>query len=335
MLATWVGSYQFSNLFPIGLAQLKQGYLTPADLAFELFREDFENLFNLHKQTKADIPWSAFPLAVFPWAEAIVGCPIIHRDGNIWAERWLDSYEVLEDQGSLRPDQAWLEKLVEFTKWLVKLSGGRFPVAISLIRGPTDLLAAMRGAQQSILDLVDKPEPVERLLQKLTNIWINIAQVQQAQIPAFADGYGWSIQNLWSEEPGGWFQDDAVAFLSPSLHKQYIAPYEEKLSRCMERTGCHLHSAAIFTVEELLKMRQLDVIEMNVDVVGKTVPEMIPAFQQILESKRLYVWGKFSIEDLGIMKETLPTRGFALQLMDDDPVTVQATIHKVKEIWES
>jgi hypothetical protein len=335
LLATWVGSYQFPDLFPIGLSQLEEGFLDPTDIKFDYFREDYENLYSLHSQATADIPWSAFPLVVFPWAEAIAGCPVIHREGNIWAEHWLDRYETLEDQGGLKPNPAWLEKLVEFTQGLVKLSDNRFPIAVSLLRGPTDLLAAIRGAQESILDLIDDPEPVERLLQSLTDLWIQAASIQQAHIPTFTDGYGWSVQNLWSKEPGGWFQDDAIAFSSPRLYQKYVTPCEEKLSRSMQRTGCHLHSAAIFTVSELLKMPELDVIEMNLDVVGKSIPEMIPAFQRVLDTKRLYVWGNFTTEDLRVMKENLPTRGFALQLMDDNPLAVQAMFDQVKEVWKT
>jgi hypothetical protein len=314
---------------------MKDGYLAPGDVDFELFREDFEDLFVLHGQATADVPWSAFPLVVIPWAEAIAGCPIIHRGGNVWAEHWLESYETLEDAGGLKPRAAWMEKLVEFTQWLVNMSDGRFPIAVSLLRGPADLLAAMRGAQESVLDLMDNPEPVERLLQSLTDLWMQAAHAQQAHIPPFASGYGWNIQNLWSEEPGGWFQDDAIAYWSPPLHRQFIAPCERQLSQTLARMGCHLHSPAIFAVNELLSMPELDVIEMNLDLVGKTIPEMIPAFQRILETQRLYVWGSFSAEDLRLMKASLPTRGLALQVMADSPQGVQAMIRLVEETWRT
>jgi len=86
-------------------------------------------------------------------------------------------------------------------------------------------------------------------------------------------------------------------------------------------------------VDELLKMPDLDVIEMNLDVVGKTISQMIPQFQRILETKRLYVWGHFTEADLQTMHDQLSARGLALQLMDTSPEVVRRMIRQVEEIW--
>lgn len=333
LLATWVGSYELAPLFSNGLALLPEGELSPGDIRLETFRRDYELLFENYRQATADVPWSAFPLMVLPWVEAIAGCRIVHREGNIWAEPWLDGYDQLEGGCGLEPRMDWLAKLVEFTEWLVALSAGRFPVAISLMRGPADLLAAMRGAQNSVLDLMDTPQAVKSVLERITDIWIQTAEAQMSRIPSFAGGYGWSVQNLWSDKPGGWFQDDAVAYWSPSLYQTYAVSCEERLSRCLAKTGCHLHSTAIFTVDGLLKMPELGVIEMNLDDVGKSIPEMIPVLRRILETQRLYVWGKFTVNDLVTMKRELPSRGLALQLIAQTPEAVRAMIRQVDEIW--
>ncbi len=331
LLATRVGSYGAASLYPRGLAHLPEGELKPADIHFELFRKDYEALFERHLRASSDVPWSAFSLLVMPWLEAIAGCRVVHRSGNIWAEPRLDSYDRLEE--SLRPRLDWLAKLAEFTEWLVELSDGRFPVAVSLLRGPADVLAAMRGAQDSVLDLMDAPQDPARVLNWVTDLWVEAAQAQLSLIPPFAGGYGWNTQNLWSEEPGGWFQDDAIAYWSPSLYRRYAAPCEAKLSKSLPRTGCHLHSSAIFVVDGLLEMPDLGVIEMNLDDVGKSIPEMIPVFQKVLETQRLYVWGNFTRDDLVLMKETLPAKGLALQLMYETPEETRVMVQQVERIW--
>jgi len=331
LLAAWIGSYEAASLYPRGLAQLPEGELKPSDLGFELFRQDYEALFESHRQAAVDVPWSAFPLLVMPWLEAIAGCRVVHRSGNVWAEPWLDSYDRLDER--LQPRLDWLAKLTEFTEWLVALSHGRFAVGVSLLRGPADVLAAMRGAQESVLDLMDAPEGPERVLDWVTDLWIQAARAQLSHIRPFAGGYGWSIQNLWSEEPGGWFQDDAMAYWSPSLYRRYAAPREAKLSKSLPRTGCHLHPPAIFTVDGLLEMPELGVIEMNQDISGERIPEMIPVFRRILETRRLFVWGHFTREDLVAMKEKLPARGLALQPLCDTPEEVRAIVQEVERIW--
>ena len=332
LLGSWVGSYEIPKFFPKGLAQLPEGKLEPDTIRFEAFRPDYERLFELHDQTGADVPWVAIPLMMVPWVEAIAGCPIHHHGGNVWAAPWLDTYERL-DETDLQPDPAWLETLVEFTRWLVQLSDGRFPVGLTLMRGPADLLAALRGTEELIYDLYDHSEAVGRALEQLTEIWLQVARAQLAHIPKFADGHCFSIQHLWGRRPGGWFQDDAIAYWSPTFYEHYARVCEARLSRGMELTGIHLHSPALFTVDHLVEMPDLDVIEVNLDDVGPRIPEMIPRFRQVLEHKRLLVWGDFTTTDLRIMKEHLPARGLALQLIGETPEKVRALSREVETLW--
>ena len=334
LLTTWVGTYQIAELYEDGLGRLPEGELTPADIEYELFRSDYERLYERHSRATADTPWPAYPVMVVPWVEAIVGCPIHHRAGNVWAEPWIDTYDRL-DEVDLQLNLAWLDRLAGFTRWLVELSGGRFPVALSLMRGPADLQAAVRGAEQSIYDLFDYPHHLDRTLKALTEAWIKVMRAQLDTIPGFAGGHSFSCQHLWARKQGGWFQDDAIAFWSPAFYRKHVRACEETLSGCADVTGIHLHPASLFTVDELVKMPNLDVIEVNVDDVGPTVQEMIPRFQQILEKKRLLIWGAFTIDDLVTIKENLPTRGLALQLMGATPEQVQSLIGQVEEAWHA
>ena len=334
LLAGWVGSYQAAELYPHGLARLPDGQLRPQDIDFESFRLDYEALYENHRRFDADVPWAAFPVMVLPWVEAIIGCPIRHHDGNIWAEPCIDDFDDWARQG-LQINAGWLERLVEFTRWLVRLSDGRFPVALSLMRGPADLLAAARGAERSIYDLYDYPEDTRQALKVFTHVWTQVAHAQLAHLPPFAGGHAFSVQSLWGERPGGWFQDDAIAFWSPKFYRQHVLACEARLSRSMELTGIHLHPASLFTVDDLVQMPDLDVIEVNLDDVGPRIPEMIPRFQQILAHKRLLVWGALTGDDLALMQRTLPTGGLCLQLIGPTPEYVQEMIDTAKAIWST
>ena len=334
LLSAWVGSYETPKLFPSGLADLPAGELDPGSLRVEAFGEDYERLYELQGRTEVDVPWVASPPMVVPWVEAIAGCPIHHHDGNMRAAPWLESYDALNRTG-LQPDRAWLETLVEFTRGLVRLSDGRFPVGLSLMRGPADLLGAMRGTEALVYDLFDHPEAVARSMELLTDLWIQAARAQLEQIPVFADGYCFSIQALWSRRRGGWFQDDAIAYWSPDTYRQYAEACEARLSQAMDATGIHLHPPSLFTVDHLLEMPALDVIQVNLDDVGPRIPEMIPRFQQILDKKRLLVWGAFTGEDLRTLAENLPTAGFGLQLSATTPDEVNAMVRQVRSIWNA
>jgi len=332
LLSCWVGTFAVVEHYVRGMASLPNDELNPRDLDFEKFMPDYERLFAIHQATGVDVPWAAFPLMTLPWLEAIIGCPIHHRNGNVWADHWLDTYARLEEI-ELKPDNPWLERLLAFTDWLVELSDGRFPVALSLMRGPLDLLSAVRGPERMCLDLFDYPEQLHSALDRLTSIWIQVAHAQLAHTPAFEGGYSFSVINLWGKKSGGWFQDDAVALWSPKYYRRYLRACEERLSSCMGTTGIHLHPASLFVIEDLIAMPDLDVIEVNLEEMGPTLEEMIPTLNQALKVKNLVIWGDFTAGDLLLMKEHLPTRGLALQLMAPRPEGVRAKVEEVMEVW--
>jgi hypothetical protein len=332
LLTAWVGSFDISHLYPAGLSRLPEGLLTPDAVAPELFAEDYERLYAAHRDTGADAPWAAFPVMVLPWVEAICGCPIYHRGGHIWAEPWLEDYAAAGD-GDWLLHAGWLERLLGFQRWLARLSAGRFPTALSLMRGPTDLLAAIRGAQRLIYDYYDRPEEVSHALLRLADAWVRIAQAQRSVVGPFAGGYSFSVQTLWSPQPGGWFQDDALAYSSPGFWRAFSLEPARRLARCMPRTGIHLHGQALYTVDDLLEIPELAVIEVNLDDVGPRIAQMLPVFQRIAAHKRLFVWGALTDDDLCLLREGLPAAGLALQLSAPTAEGARARLERAKAIW--
>lgn len=325
LIATRVGDWTSEDHYPNGLASLPDGQLQPADFDVAAFWPDYELLYARHAATVADVPWAAFPPFPMPWLEAIIGCPVYHRAGAIWAGHWLESYALWREV-DVTPANPWLAKLLEFTEGLAALSAERFPVALALMRGPLDLLSALRGPQQMVFDLFDEPQAVDQMLQRLAGIWRDVARLQMARIPSFHGGYGFSVINLWARQPCGWFQDDAIALLSPTYYRRFLRDREAWLAQSLPITGIHLHPAPLFTVDELLAMPALKVIEVNLDVNGPPLARLIPQFQRILQRKNLAIWGEFSRDDFVLLRDSLPRAGLAVQIMAPSAAQVQASI---------
>ncbi len=333
LLASWMGNFEVGYNYRTGLSKMDNGLLSPSDISFEIFREDYERLYTAHREIDEDIPWAAFPLMVFPWVEAILGCPIYNKDGNIQAEHGSFAYTDIIDEKKLRND--WLEVLRAFLDWLNSLSGGRFPVAMSLMRGPVDLLSVLRGAEQSIFDIYDCPEDLRQALKVISARWKRIADLQQEHLQPWEGGYSFSLQTLWSEKRCGWFQDDALSYWSPDLYRRYVLPFEQDLSQALPLTGIHLHSGALYTVDDLVQIPDLDVIEVNLDDVGMSIPEMMPWFKRILKHKRLYILGDLSDSDLLAVHNELPSTGLALQLIGKNSEIINRRIETVKRVWST
>ena len=335
LLSSLVGAYSMVRNYPHGVSRLPDGDLAPEDIEVEAFAPDYEKLFAKSLETGVDVPWAAYPLVSVPWVEAIAGCPIHNSGGNMVARPWVEDYGQLREL-KIEPSNRWLAKLLEFSSFLVKLSDGRFPVSNSLMRGPLDLLAAARGSERMCLDLYDRPGEIDGALERLTDIWIQVAREQASRIPSFQGGYSFGQIDLWGRKQGGWFQNDALALWSPELHLTHARACEERLSRSMDATGMHLHPHSLFAVEELVRMSGLGVIEVNYEKpYGMPLAQMMPHLRRAIESKRLSLWGEFDEVELQLLKDGLPTSGLSLQLIGETPEIVRATVQSVEKIWGS
>lgn len=332
LIATRVGGWTSEDHYPNGLASLPDGQLQPEDFDVAAFWPDYESLYARHAATPADAPWAAFPPFPMPWLEAIIGCPVYHRRGAIWAGHWLEDYEPWGEV-DLTPANRWLAKLLEFSQGLVVLSAGRFPVALALMRGPLDLLSALRGPERMVFDLFDQPQAVDRALQRLTAIWRAVANLQWAKIPPFQGGYGFSVINLWARQPCGWFQDDAIALFSPVYYRRFLRDCEAQLARSLPISGIHLHPSPLWSLDELLAMPDLAVVEINLDVNGPSVAELLPHFQRILACKNLAIWGQFGADDFALLQQHLPCAGLALQIMGETAAHVRASVAELYQAY--
>jgi hypothetical protein len=66
-------------------------------------------------------------------------------------------------------------------------------------------------------------------------------------------------------------------------------PQEAILAAAIDASGIHLHSRSLDSVDRLLEIPKIDIIEVKVDDVEKQIPGTVPWFSQILKRKRLYV----------------------------------------------
>jgi hypothetical protein len=333
LISFWVGSFSIPDLYPFSMSRLPDGTLTADDIVLEIFRDDYQRLYTNNLGTGSDVPWAAFPIMTIPWLEAILGCTIQKSGNNIWAEPLPGTLEQIPTRRIDLGGNAWLEKLLEFTQWLIDFSAGRFPVSAALMRGPSDLLSAMRGSTQMCLDIIDRPDAVKKIMGDLAEFWIKVAQQQIDLIPPFDGGYSFGQIYLWGREKGAWFQDDAVALLSPKHFKQFLFPFEKRIASALPKSGIHLHPRTLFVVDDLLDIADLGVIEVNYEPYGVTLKDMLPYLIKAVRRKRVVLWGDFNEQDLIFLKENLPAQNLCLQMNVGSAEKARSAMALVNSIW--
>jgi hypothetical protein len=245
------------------------------------------------------------------WAEACV------RDWSDW--RWPESYI----------DNPWTQKLLELMDLLAAHAAGRYQVAPTLMRGPSDILAAMRGGAALVMDLMDQPENVRPAIDEAARLWSDLATAQLAHILPSREGYvaGAAALRTWAPDKVLWLQEDAMALLSPKLYRKHFLPADRYLSDSFTCVAFHLHGSALWAIDELVQLPGVDVLELNFEDARCDVEGTFAGWRKIQRHKPVVLWRRggpdFEIWLQRVLKE-LPAAGVSVQVSAQDRAEAEA-----------
>jgi hypothetical protein len=307
---------------PAVVRSLGPGLMKPQDLRIEPFLDDCEWLYEFHRNCDPDYLFvgSAFPH--FPWIEAIAGCPVVFSGTAFFAEPFVDDWR--DWRAPAKPlETPWGQKLLELLQAVAEQARGRYPVGTTLMRGPSDMLSAMRGPSRLPLDLFDCPAAIRSAAEACADLWVEVAKAQLALVPESTEGYmaGAQAYRTWAPEKVVWLQDDATALFSPILYRDLVLRQIERILDEFPCTGFHLHGKVQWGVDVLLSIPKLDVIEFGPDA-GQDMQELFPLCKRILERKKL-VFLRWYEDDLpGWLDRVLaefPFGGLSVQVQANNP----------------
>jgi DNA-binding FadR family transcriptional regulator len=312
-----VGDFFFSRHFKAAHGLLAPDTsITPEMLDVAAFLPDYERMFQESEAIGQDGFWAGEPFTGIPWMEAILGAPIRAGRESFTSRPWLSSPAEALEKVSFDPGNPWLAKYLEFTAALVQQSRGRFPVGMPIMRGPSDMLGALLGQQEMVLALMmEDPAVMRRLIERVARAFLSVIDAQRRLVPAFHGGTALGFYHVWAPGASIWWQDDLSAILSPKVYREFFLDSARLILAGHPHTAFHLHPASFFIIDELLSLEGLRVIEVNKDIGGPSVKEMLPVLSKIMQTRGLILWGDLTIEDLEVVKRSLPCRGLCLHVV--------------------
>ena len=316
LLGVRIGDYLLANKFQAALPLLEEGKkILPEMLEVDRFLDDYERMYRESLEVAQDAFWTAAPFTAIPWMEAMLGCEVRASEASMTSEPWLKSLEDIDQVTLNEESNPWLAKYLEFVERLTEYSQGRFPVGQPILRGISDMMGALRGQTNLVFDFIDRPVQLHQLGRKLTEIFRTVIQRHRESTTTFRDGYAIGFYHLWCPGPCLWFQEDLAALLSPALYRKHIYELNVALCQGYEYTLCHLHPTSFFILDDLLGIEGLKTIQVNKDIGGPSIKEMLPEFQKVLREKRLVIWGDLDENDLDAIFATLPYDGLYLHIV--------------------
>lgn len=288
---------------------LEPGAIITADmLRVDDFLPDYERMYHESERIGQDAFFTAEPYVSMPWLEAMLGCTVVAGDSSFISEPWIKDPEQIKEV-KLRPDNPWLLKYLEFTKKLVALSDGRFPVGQPIMRGPADVVGALVGQAEMVLAMMDEPEIMKDFFMKAGAAQAEVVRRQKELLPPFHGGDALGFYHVWTPGPCVWYQEDLSTIMSPDMYDEFLRDAERAICQGYDYTAVHLHPASFFILDQLLENDFLKAIQVNKDVGGPTVPEMLPQIKKIVERKNFIFWGDLTVDDIHVLRDNLPAKG--------------------------
>jgi len=277
------------------------------------------------------------PFFKIPWIEAMLGCPIKMTEGQIWVKRYEGALERVIQRGVNFEHDPWFQLYLEFLRRLQDRLGRRYPVsANTLLRGPSDLVAALMGVQEACIGWIEQSVLMARLMRVCTDANLAVIEAGYKVLKPFENGH-MSGFGIWSPAPVVRTQADHSTLLSPGMYERQILPYDLEVIRACPRCIFHIHNNGLHIAPTLIQIAELDVIQVVVDPYpdARRKPYEIEMLNMIQEHKPLIVDVNFpSFQEAERFLAQLSPRGLCFNARFD-PATLASLPSDVpgSRIW--
>ncbi len=161
-----------------------------------------------------------------------LGCHGVEMPGTVWCRPCMDSPETARFE--FDETNFYWDFCCRLAKEQLRLAEGKYLVAFPDLIEALDTLAAMRGTENLLTDLIDRPDWVHESLRKITALYFRYYDILYDMI---RDEVGGTVFWCWAPGRMAKFQCDFCAMISPEMFGEFMRPYLaemcERVSYCM------------------------------------------------------------------------------------------------------
>ncbi len=262
---------------------------------------------------------------------AFLGASVQVDENTVWFES--PKSQKLEDiRLEYDADNYWWRWVQAITQAGVDRWGEQVQVAISDIGGNLDILASLRGTQNLLIDLIDSPEVVDRLLAEITQLWLRYFDaLYEITRTANVGSSPWAA--MWSPGRTYMLQSDFSYMISPDMFERFVLPDLETICNHLDYSFYHMDGKGqIPHVDMLLAMENLNGVQW---VPGDGAPpseEWLPLLKRIRDAGKLCQLFVTPQGALTIAKE-LGGKGFTFIIVDPlSPLEVEGFLNEITTV---
>lgn len=192
---------------------------------------------------------------------AYLGSDIEFRDDTVWFTECVDEWE---DTPALKfdPENKWLVKHLELVKKCRELAGDDFYIPIPDLMENIDVLASLRGAQNTVFDLIDEPEEMEERIQQVTDVYFDYYDRFYDLVKDKDGSSSYTVFQIWGEGKTAKLQCDFSALMSPNQFREFIVDSLRQQARKLDHVLYHLDGPdAIKHLDALMEIEEIDALQ--------------------------------------------------------------------------
>lgn len=192
----------------------------------------------------------------------VIGCPLVFVDQEtIWANPRFETLDQVLD-ASFDLDSPIYAHIREITRRSTALARGHHFVAPFALEGMSDLMAALYGGENFMMDLIDRPAEVMRAMTRLKELWLRaFADISRLiKTAGNPGGIGWV--GIWA--PGTTFplQEDVSYSISEEMFRRFLIPHIRDQIAAMDYSFFHVDGLGMIPhLDALLEIRELRAIQ--------------------------------------------------------------------------
>jgi len=191
-----------------------------------------------------------------------LGCPVSldHRTG------WWEPILLDDDWDATRLRLAKSGRWWRFGQKMIaraaREAAGRSIPSVGAFGGCGDTLAALRGSDRLLLDVLDHPDRVRRAEEYLMDVWFEVYDTFYEACRRAADGGSTCWFPLWA--PGKFYaaQNDFSYMISPALFRELFLPVIRRQTEFLDYSVYHVDGVAAFAhVPALCELPRLRAVQ--------------------------------------------------------------------------
>ncbi|MBN2308908.1 MAG: hypothetical protein JXR94_08065 [Candidatus Hydrogenedentes bacterium] len=230
-----------------------------------------------------------------------LGCKGVDMKDTVWCEPFIEDPESA--QFAYDPDNFYWDFTLRLAREQLRIGKGKFLLQFPDLIEAIDTLAAMRGSQELLMDLVERPEWIHRCMRTLTDLYFRYYDVLYDLLRDEAGGSYW-----WAWAPGRMakFQCDFSAMISPDMFGEYMVPVLNEM--CERVSYCMYHwdgPGAIPHLDHILSIPSLDMVQWTAGAgnPGTDDPRWWPLYHRIVDAgKKVYCSQCWSADSLKALR---------------------------------